>query len=258
MSYIFLSHSHVDKPFARRLAADLRAAGHAVWIDEAEINVGDSLIGAIREGLDQVDYVAALLSTASVESEWVRKELDIASNREVDEKRVVVLPLMIEKVPLPGFLKGKFYADFTSPEKYAESFPLLLKKLGPAVAVPAVGDNELRMLREQLKAAQEEIAVHKSAVETHRRMALKGKTARLIAAIEKADKEYPEHSPINATYAFEVAGIPVTLDYLVWAVAKAQRTGAHSLGALLTIEEKWSQAEAMIAAYAEMVERANR
>ena len=89
-------------------------AGHAVWIDEAEINIGDSLIEKIRNGLDQVDYVAAILSRASIDSPWVTRELDIASNREIDEGRTVVLPLLVEKVDLPGFLKGKFYGDFRS------------------------------------------------------------------------------------------------------------------------------------------------
>lgn len=64
LTSVFLSHSHADRPIARRLAADLRRAGHAVWIDEAEINIGDSLIEKIREGLDQVDFVAAIISSA--------------------------------------------------------------------------------------------------------------------------------------------------------------------------------------------------
>jgi hypothetical protein len=102
MSLIFLSHAHADKPVARRLAADLRNAGHSVWIDEGEIKIGDSLIGKIRDGLDQVDHVLAIISKTSVESEWVKKELEIASTREIDEKRVVLLPLLVDDVPLPG------------------------------------------------------------------------------------------------------------------------------------------------------------
>jgi hypothetical protein len=46
---IFLSHSSADKPFARRLAGDLRARGVRVWLDEAEIGIGDSLIGTSAE-----------------------------------------------------------------------------------------------------------------------------------------------------------------------------------------------------------------
>ena len=40
---VFMSHSHTDKPFARRLSADLGALGAHVWLDEAELKVGDSL-----------------------------------------------------------------------------------------------------------------------------------------------------------------------------------------------------------------------
>ncbi len=58
MSKVFLSHSSVDKPFARKLAADLRANGHTVWIDEAEI-IMRFFDWKIREGIDDVDFVAA-------------------------------------------------------------------------------------------------------------------------------------------------------------------------------------------------------
>jgi hypothetical protein len=101
MAYVFLSHSNKDKPFTRRLASDLRKSGHSVWFDEAEINIGDSLVAKISDGLREVDFVAAILSTASIESAWVQKELEIASNREIREKKVVVLPIIIADVELP-------------------------------------------------------------------------------------------------------------------------------------------------------------
>lgn len=258
MSSIFLSHSHADKPLARRLAADLRAAGHSVWIDEAEIEIGDSLIGKIREGLDQVEYVGALISSASVDSEWVNKKLEIASNREIDERRVVVLPLLVEKVDLPGFLKGKFYGDFTEKHKYEDSLQLLLRTLEPANPVPQVSPEELEVLREQLNAALAQAEAHKIEAEAHRNIALKGKSEKLVKAIEKANKDFPSHAPINATYAFEVCDDPVTLDYLLWAIAKAGRRGGHPLDALLTIDNKWGEVEAMLTAYSEMIESANR
>lgn len=39
-SSVFLSHSHRDKVFARKLANDLRISKIRVWIDEAEIKIG--------------------------------------------------------------------------------------------------------------------------------------------------------------------------------------------------------------------------
>lgn len=256
MSSIFLSHSHTDKPFARRLAADLRKAGHAVWIDEAEINIGDSLIEKIRDGLDQVDYVAAILSSASIASTWVTRELDIASNREIEEKRVVVLPLLLEPVELPGFLKGKFYGDFTDTSRYDEMLALLVRKLGPVTAPFKPSSDELAQLRAQLAAAQASAALHESALQAHQKVALRGKSAKLVEAIVAANKKYPSHAPINTTNAFEALNTPVTLDYLLWAIAKSERKGAHILETILSMDQKWPAAHAMLNAYDEMLSSA--
>jgi hypothetical protein len=73
MSSIFLSYSHIDKSFANRLATDLRKKGHYIWIDDSEIKVGDSLIEKIREGIDKVDYLGAIISQSSINSDWVKK-----------------------------------------------------------------------------------------------------------------------------------------------------------------------------------------
>jgi hypothetical protein len=129
---IFLSHSWNDKLFARRLATDLQDAGAVVWIDEAEIGLGDSLIEKIRQGIDQVDYVGVLLSSSSSGSGWVQKEVDIAMNQEIEGRRVKVLPLLLEAVNPPWFLKGKLFADFTDPSQYQKGLNLILQRLGLA------------------------------------------------------------------------------------------------------------------------------
>ena len=130
MSSIFLSHNHADKPFVRRLARDLQAAGVRVWLDEAEMLIGDSLIEKIREGIDQMEYLGVILSQNSVKSEWVKREVDVAMNQEIEGKRVKVLPLVIEDCEVPGFLKGKLYADFRVSERYDEELRKVLRRLG--------------------------------------------------------------------------------------------------------------------------------
>lgn len=253
MSSVFLSHSHADKPFARKLAYDLRKAGHAVWIDEAEINIGDSLIEKIRDGLDQVDFVAAILSSSSIGSPWVTRELDIASNREIEEKRIVVLPLLLEKVELPGFLKGKFYGDFTDLAQYDEMLELLIRKLGPTAESPEHSREELAQLREQLAAAKAVVAQHKTALQAHQKIALRGKSKKLVEAIMTANQKFPSHAPINTTHAFEAGPVPVTLDYLLWAISKSARKGAHPLEAFLSIHDKWHEVEVMLDAYDDLL-----
>lgn len=109
---VFLSHSHADKKFCRYLARKLDSAGIKVWVDNAEIRIGDSLIEKLRSAIDEVDYVIAVLSSNSVESEWVKRELDIAMNQEIESRRLKVMPVLRDDVDFPWFLKGKLYADF--------------------------------------------------------------------------------------------------------------------------------------------------
>ena len=59
---VFLSHSSKDKDQVVRLATDLREAGVAVWLDEWEISVGDSISQKIQEGLKNYPYLAIWLT----------------------------------------------------------------------------------------------------------------------------------------------------------------------------------------------------
>lgn len=127
---IFLSHNINDKTFVRKLALDLECHGVRVWLDEAELRIGDSLIEKIRDGIDNVDYVAVILSPNSIQSRWVQKEIDVAMTMEINGEKLKVLPLMLEICELPGFLLGKFYADFTIQQQYEFSFKQLINTLG--------------------------------------------------------------------------------------------------------------------------------
>lgn len=127
---IFLSHTAVDKPFVRRLREDLLARGvPRVWLDEAEIEIGDSLIRKIDEGIKLSRYIAVVLSKRSIAAPWVNKELEIAMFREINSGEVVVLPLLYESCELPEFLRGKMYADFSNPEEYEAVLAKLLRRL---------------------------------------------------------------------------------------------------------------------------------
>ena len=137
MSSIFFSYSHKDRDVVDRIAEDLQNFGFYIWIDKAEIKIGDSLIKKIREGIDKVEYVGAIISKNSIDSEWVQREIDIAMNQEIEGKKVKVLPILIDKIDLPWFLKGKLYADFTDEHNYKNGIKLLVERL--------TSNNEIRM-----------------------------------------------------------------------------------------------------------------
>ena len=140
---IFLIHTSTDKPFVRKLAADLEAHGIQYWLDEVEINVGESLIEKIRQGLDDVDFVAAVLSPTSVASPWVQRELDVAMNQEIAGRQVKVLPILYRTCELPGFLLGKFYADFTDENNYSYALKRLVESMGVVFNKSVLADRQI-------------------------------------------------------------------------------------------------------------------
>lgn len=130
MTSVFLSHNSKDKAFARKLATMLNESGVDVWIDEAELKVGDSLTQKIGSAIEQTDFLAVVLSHSSVNSPWVQKELALAMQKELAERRVTVLPILKESCEIPAFLRDKLYADFTDPSSFEAPFARLLRALG--------------------------------------------------------------------------------------------------------------------------------
>jgi hypothetical protein len=143
MSSIFLSYSSMDKPFVEKLAEDLKRGGVDVWFDLFEMKIGDSLIAKIKAGINQSDYIGVILSPRSVNSTWVREELNMAIAQEIASQSIKVLPILIENCEIPTFLRDKLFADFTS--SYDAGLASLLNVLVPkkdksAISAPVVGE----------------------------------------------------------------------------------------------------------------------
>lgn len=113
----FLSHSSIDKPFIRQLAADLTANGIDVWLDEQRIRVGDSIPEKIAQGLAGSDFFLIGMSEHSTGSPWVQKELNNALVNEVQRRKVHILPLKLDDSPMPQIIADKKYADFSKSYK---------------------------------------------------------------------------------------------------------------------------------------------
>ena len=125
---IFISHSHQDKDFVDALAAQLIKRKEHIWVDRWELKVGDSLIDKIQSVIKTASALIIVLSNASVASSWCNKELNVGLIRELEERRVVVLPVLLENCEIPLFLRDKKYADFRT------DFDMGLKDIHRAVA----------------------------------------------------------------------------------------------------------------------------
>ena len=125
---MFLSHSSADKDTVRRPADDLRRVGIEVWLDEAEIKVGDWISKKIEEGLNSTRYLALWLTNRAIESGWVETEWRTKFHDEIANRSVVVLPLLAEDCEIPRLLRDKRYADFRS--NYSVGLSQLLDAVG--------------------------------------------------------------------------------------------------------------------------------
>ena len=98
---VFISHDSQDARFAHRLADDLGGLGVPVWIAPESIQPGESWVPAIERGLGECTHMVIVLTPAALDSQWVRKETEVAITLE-RQGRMRVIPLDVEpcKVPL--------------------------------------------------------------------------------------------------------------------------------------------------------------
>jgi hypothetical protein len=88
---VFISHASEDKAaVARPLARALEAAGLSVWLDEAEITIGDSLRGSLDKGLAECRFGVVILSRDFFRKNWPQKELNGLAARENDGAKVIL------------------------------------------------------------------------------------------------------------------------------------------------------------------------
>jgi len=123
---VFLSHNSADKPFVRGVYRYLSKMGLRVWLDEAELDAGDSLIQALADAVFRVDCVVAVVSSSSVSSKWVKKELAWAMTREIKGRRVRVIPIKKDETDLPRTIADKIYLDFSTPYRRSKNRDTLL------------------------------------------------------------------------------------------------------------------------------------
>jgi len=190
MSSIFLSHNSKDKPWVRNLADRLTSDGVVVWIDEAELNIGDSLIEKIAEGIQEMRFVAAVISSNSINSTWVQKELNLAMSKEIKGKQVTVLPLLIESCTLPPSLTDKLYADFTNPDNFEQEYSQLLRAIG----VHAASQNT----------KAQEINDSDPPGEKQEQDSL---DLRIVGVVKERTRQDPDYSGLH-DYYFQLSGMP--------------------------------------------------
>lgn len=125
--HIFISYSKKDSEFAHKLADDLIASGHKVWIDRS-LQVGEDWEGMIEQQIQDAQEVIVVLSEKSLISQWVLHEGSMAY-----ALKKAIYPLIIDEYAqnnLPIWAQKTQFHSFIN-SGYEESFQLLNKALIP-------------------------------------------------------------------------------------------------------------------------------
>jgi TIR domain/Pentapeptide repeats (8 copies) len=91
----FISYSSRDQEFAERLYADLQNKGVSCWFAPHDVQGGRKLHEQIDQAIRLYERLLLILSTHSMQSEWVKTEIATARQREVQEKRQVLFPISL-------------------------------------------------------------------------------------------------------------------------------------------------------------------
>ena len=106
---VFISHASEDKErFVLPFATQLRALGLDAWVDQWEIQAGDSLVAKVfDDGVDHADAFVVVLSHVCVTKPWVREELDAAVIRRIQSERAKrIVPILLDDdVRVPAALQ---------------------------------------------------------------------------------------------------------------------------------------------------------
>jgi len=98
---VFICHAGEDKPsVVRPLAEAFSSMGISYWLDEAEIQWGDSITSKVNEGLRTSKYVLVVFSTFFLGKHWPQREFDAALSRESSTGQTRVLPLLVGNAEL--------------------------------------------------------------------------------------------------------------------------------------------------------------
>jgi hypothetical protein len=75
VSEVFISRTSADDDFVAELRQRLTAQGVPVWVDSRNLRGGDTLAPEIERANTAASHVVVVLSTATVNSEWVSREV---------------------------------------------------------------------------------------------------------------------------------------------------------------------------------------
>ncbi|OIN59964.1 toll/interleukin-1 receptor domain-containing protein [Arsenicibacter rosenii] len=94
----FISYSGHDKEYAVNIAELLSENGIHVWMDDFNVKVGDTVVSTIESGIKESDYFIVLLSNNSINSDWVKQEIELAYITNHERNKPKIIPIVFDSL----------------------------------------------------------------------------------------------------------------------------------------------------------------
>jgi hypothetical protein len=139
--FFFVSYAHSDQEIVYRVIDDLNQAGIQVW-SYRDLHAGDSWQEAITSALKAAAGMIVFLSSASMQSSWVMRELTAFASG----KSLPIIPVMLEHVSeLPPEIMHIQYLDLTDPRGYQGAIERLILSLKQWEQITQLTTDELNV-----------------------------------------------------------------------------------------------------------------
>ena len=110
---VFLSHCITDRDLARRIATDLKNNGTTVYLDEWKVFDGNSMVKKLQRGLNSCDFLCIIFTKKSNNSNWVEKEWQSLLYKEINNRKITILPIKGDDCAMPLVLMDRQCEDFS-------------------------------------------------------------------------------------------------------------------------------------------------
>lgn len=127
---VFISHSSKDKKDVEKLLPFINGMNLPVWFDKYNIDVGQSIVEKVQEGVKNSYAVIFWITDNFLESKWCKREMQAFIKRMIEEDILIVSILdknvSINRLPI-------FLQDIKCIQRENESFEEIAKKIMPTL-----------------------------------------------------------------------------------------------------------------------------
>lgn len=168
---VFISHSRTDKRFVRTLKECLAINNIDIWLDEDQLDLGDSLLTKLEEALNESSHLVIVLSPSSIQSDWVKFELKKALGNNRTGLMQKIIPIKFQECEIPENLKDLLYADLSNEVVFpvqdklkfiSEGFEGVVLKLVRALrnSAKSINNDEKKEIISSIKSSEEQVQKH--------------------------------------------------------------------------------------------------